>query len=239
MENELVPGIRVNLYVSGIYIVGAIIVFIGLLVLAQYSFFGYIAIILCMGAIFVYIFSVYWKPFRKQHRKKSSSKKPTNRSSSEEVFHIANNLFTYDNAVQVCKAYKGRLATYDEMVKAQQIGADWCNYGWSDDQNVFYPTSQAKYDKLKATPGHEHDCGHPGVNGGYIEDKTQLFGVNCYGIKPDPTNDDLALMNVTPSDPLTEQDKAMEAELSYWEKNKNKLLLRPFNSSRWREYIRV
>jgi hypothetical protein len=239
MDKELVPGIRVNLYVSGMYIVGAVVLFIGLLVVAQYSFFGYAAIVVCVIAMFVYIFTVYWKPLRPHHHRNKGGSNSSNQESVEEVFHIANNLFTYDSAQQACRAYKGRLATYEEMVKAQNLGADWCTYGWSDDQNVFYPTSQSKYDKLKAIPGHEHDCGHPGVNGGYIENKSELFGANCYGIKPDPTDDELAMMKIDQSTPVTDQDIAMEAELSYWEKNKSKLLLVPFNNSRWREYIRV
>ena len=239
MDKELIPGIRVNLYVNGMYIIGGIVLCIGLLILAQYSFFGYIAVVLCLIGILWIIFSVHWKFPKKNKKSKSSGSNKTIDKKEDEVFHIANNMFTYDSAQQVCKAYNGRLATYDDMLKAYNEGADWCTYGWSDDQYVFYPTQKSKYDKLKSIPGHEHDCGHPGINGGYIEDKSQLFGVNCYGVKPDPTQDDLALMNVSSSIPTTEQDIAMENELSYWKQNKNKLLLYPFNDLKWHEYLRV
>jgi hypothetical protein len=36
---------------------------------------------------------------------------------------------------------------------------------------------------LQKIKGHEHDCGRPGVNGGYIANPLVKFGVNCYGNK--------------------------------------------------------
>ena len=37
---------------------------------------------------------------------------------TKQVFHIADNLFTYDDAEAVCRAYGADLATYDHMVEA-------------------------------------------------------------------------------------------------------------------------
>ena len=236
-SNDVFPGMNVNIYVNGFYMLGIIIGCLVLFGLAQYSSWIYVAILLIFMVGVWFLFNINWKRISK---KSKNTKKHTNKSKEKsEVFHVSNNLFSYEDAQQVCKAYNGRLATYDDMVSAHKSGADWCTYGWSDDQNVFYPTQKSKYDKLKAIPGHEHDCGHPGVNGGYIEDKSILFGVNCYGKKPDPNADELALMSIAPSLPITQQDIEMENNLAYWKQNKSKLLLAPFNQSKWHSYNRI
>ena len=36
------------------------------------------------------------------------------------------------------------------------------------DQMALYPTQKKTYNKLQTIKGHEHDCGRPGINGGYI-----------------------------------------------------------------------
>ena len=40
-------------------------------------------------------------------------------------------------------------------------------------------------------PKTKNNCGRPGVNGGYIDNPYIKFGVNCYGKKPTPTENDL------------------------------------------------
>ena len=54
------------------------------------------------------------------------------------------------------------------MEDAYEDGADWCSYGWSEDQMAFFPTQKEKWKKLQKIEGHKHDCGRPGINGGYI-----------------------------------------------------------------------
>jgi hypothetical protein len=157
-----------------------------------------------------------------------------------EVFHIANQQFNYSNAQAVCKAYDSRLATYKEMEEAYNKGADWCTYGWSDGQNAFFPTQQSTYDSLQKNKGHEHDCGRPGINGGYISDANFEFGVNCYGKKPLMTDADKILMDATAPYPKNEQDIKMEKEVSYWKNKLPELLVSPFNKNSWEEpYLRV
>jgi len=103
----------------------------------------------------------------------------------EEVFHISNQDFTYEQAKCKCKAYGGRLATKDEIIKAYNKGADWCTYGWSEGQTAFYPTQKCTWDKLQqGDPKHRFDCGLPGVNGGFFANPKLKFGVNCYGVRP-------------------------------------------------------
>jgi hypothetical protein len=102
-----------------------------------------------------------------------------------EVFHIADNKFTYDTAPAVCAAYDSQLATLEQIIEAYNHGAEWCGYGWSAGGMALYPTQKGTWDALQQEPDQSKRtaCGRPGVNGGYF-DPTSKFGVNCYGIKP-------------------------------------------------------
>ena len=51
-------------------------------------------------------------------------------------------------------------------------------------------TAQKREENLQDVPGHKHDCGRPGINGGYIDNKNVRFGVNCYGYKPKMTQEE-------------------------------------------------
>jgi hypothetical protein len=104
---------------------------------------------------------------------------------NKEVFNIPGNYYSYDDARLMCKAMNAELATYDQVEAAYNNGAEWCNYGWSEGQMALFPIQKKTYDKLQQVEGHEHDCGRPGINGGYFEDSNIKFGVNCYGVKPE------------------------------------------------------
>jgi len=102
-----------------------------------------------------------------------------------EVFHIADNKFTYDDAQAVCAAYDSQLATLEQIIDAYNHGAEWCGYGWSAGGMALYPTQKGTWDALQqeVDQAKKTACGRPGVNGGYF-DPSSKFGVNCYGIKP-------------------------------------------------------
>ena len=102
-----------------------------------------------------------------------------------EVFHIADNSFTYDDAPAVCAAYGTQLASLEQIIDAYNHGAEWCGYGWSAGGMALYPTQKSTWDALQqeVDQGKKTACGRPGVNGGYF-DPSSKFGVNCYGIKP-------------------------------------------------------
>ncbi len=107
----------------------------------------------------------------------------------EEVFHIANQDYTYDQAKCKCESYGAKLATKDQVIDAYNKGANWCTYGWSNGQYAYYPTQQCEYDRIeednKSKPDSQKEfCGKPGVNGGYFANPYIKFGVNCYGVKP-------------------------------------------------------
>ena len=55
-------------------------------------------------------------------------------SGNEEVFNIANNIYTYEDAQTVCSIYGAKLATYDQIEESYQKGGEWCNYGWAMDK---------------------------------------------------------------------------------------------------------
>ena len=102
-----------------------------------------------------------------------------------EVFNIQNQDYTYDQAKCKCRAYNGRLATKAEIIDAYNKGANWCSYGWSEGQSAYYPTQKCAWDKLQRGPRKDrHNCGRPGVNGGFFANPLLKFGANCYGIKP-------------------------------------------------------
>jgi len=105
-----------------------------------------------------------------------------------EVFHIADNKFTYDDAPAVCAAYDAQLASLEQILDAYNHGAEWCGYGWSAGGMALYPTQKSTWDALQqeVDPKKKTACGRPGVNGGYF-DPTSKFGVNCYGFKPQGT----------------------------------------------------
>lgn len=156
----------------------------------------------------------------------------------DEVFNISNNLYTYDDAQAVCGAYDAQLATYDQVESAYEGGAEWCNYGWSDGQMIFFPTQKATWDKLQKTKDHKNNCGRPGVNGGYIGNPYLKFGVNCYGKKPKASDADIARMNAQKGYvyPKSKSDIDLENKIKYWKENADKLLkINSFNTSRWFE----
>ena len=152
-----------------------------------------------------------------------------------EVFNVSNNKYSYEDAQAVCSSFGAKLATYDQIEAAYNKGAEWCNYGWSDGQMAFFPTQKGSWDKLQKFPKKKNNCGRPGVNGGYIDNPYIKFGVNCYGKKPTPTENDLKRLEAQQSQPipLTAEDKELQEKIDYWKKNSDKLQLNSFNNSNW------
>ena len=151
----------------------------------------------------------------------------------KQVFNIPGNYYDYKNAKALCKAYGADLATYDQIEKAYGSGAEWCNYGWSDDQLALFPTQKKTYDRLQTIPGHENDCGRPGVNGGYIANPNVKFGVNCYGNKPKITSEEEELMKTASPYPETAKDLAFQKRVDFWKNKVDELLVSPFIYNTW------
>ena len=164
---------------------------------------------------------------------KASSSGSSGTGGSSQVFHIPGNDYVYEDAKAVCKAYGARLATYDEVESSYNKGAEWCSYGWSEDQLALYPTQKATYKELQKIEGHENDCGRPGINGGYIDNKAVRFGVNCYGSKPKITALERDIMNNQTKYPKTTKDLAREKRTKYWTQHIKDIILSPFNYDSW------
>jgi hypothetical protein len=190
-----------------------------------------------------------WHPDREKRKAEEAKAKeekkdepPKPEPPKEEVFNIQDNLYTYEDAQTVCSAYGSRLATYDEIESAYNKGAEWCNYGWSEGQMIFFPTQKKTWDKLQKTKDHKNSCGRPGVNGGYIENPYARFGINCFGVKPNPTDEEAAQLEEnkkTPDSmiPKTEKDNLLEMKVKYWKEHGDKILrLNSFNSDKWSAY---
>jgi hypothetical protein len=150
-----------------------------------------------------------------------------------EVFNIPDNTYTYDDAKAVCEAYGAQLASYDQIENAYKNGGEWCNYGWSDKQMALFPTQKETWDKLQKIKGHEHDCGRPGINGGFIDNKNVQFGVNCYGYKPVITAAETDKMQHAPIFPQSMSDIEHQKRVDYWKKRIPEIMLSPFSRSTW------
>ena len=151
----------------------------------------------------------------------------------KQVFNIPGNYYGYEDAKALCQAYGSDLATYDQIEKAYNSGAEWCNYGWSANQLALFPTQQQTYNDLQKKSGHENDCGRPGVNGGYIANKKVKFGVNCYGYKPKITSEEEELMKTATPYPESAKDIAFQKRVDYWKNNIDDILVSPFNYNTW------
>ena len=151
----------------------------------------------------------------------------------KQVFNIPGNHYNYENAKALCAAYGSDLATYKQVEDAYDGGAEWCNYGWSADQIALFPTQQETYDHLQTIEGHQHDCGRPGINGGYIANPNVRFGVNCYGNKPRITNEEEELMKTISPYPETRKDKIFQQRVDFWKNHVSNILVSPFNYNTW------
>ena len=151
----------------------------------------------------------------------------------KQVFNIPGNYYGYNDAKALCQAYGADLASYDQIEKAYNNGAEWCNYGWSANQLALFPTQKQTYDNLQNISGHENDCGRPGVNGGYIANPKVKFGVNCYGYKPKITSEEEELMKTATPYPETAKDIAFQKRVDYWKNKVDDILVSPFNYNSW------
>jgi hypothetical protein len=155
----------------------------------------------------------------------------------KEVFNISNNMYTYEDAQAVCSSYNAELATYSQIEQSYHGGGEWCNYGWSDNQMIFFPTQKSTWDKLQKNPKTKNNCGRPGINGGYMANPNLKFGVNCYGVKPKPSTYESKLMNAKVNDviPKTPEQQLVDDKVKLWKDN-NMLVVNSFNKDKWSEY---
>jgi hypothetical protein len=153
-----------------------------------------------------------------------------------EVFNVANNFYSYEDAQAVCKSFGARLATYDEVEKAYTDGGEWCNYGWSANQSIYFPTQKSTWDKLQQTKTRKNDCGRPGVNGGFIDNPNARFGANCYGVKPQPNKREKEFTETDKHTiiPKTPEDKLIESKVDFFKKYRDDFVrVNAFGENKW------
>jgi hypothetical protein len=155
-------------------------------------------------------------------------KKKLNGKPKKQVFNVTNNIYTYNEAEAVCKAFGAELATYPQLVNAYRKGADWCNYGWTKGQLALYPTQKESWLKLQEDDETKDNCGKVGINGGYFENPDMLFGVNCYGIKPPPKNHEKVKTNTK-----SKKEYELEQQIARIKKNLSNVSINPFNMDKW------
>jgi hypothetical protein len=116
-----------------------------------------------------------------------------------EVYHLSNNIYSYDDAASACAKYGGKLATRDQLEAAYKNGANWCSYGWSSNGEAYFPIQKDFFSKL--TDKNRGSCGKVGINGGKFNNRSLKFGANCYGPRPSKEqlkdNDNIASFNDT------------------------------------------
>lgn len=161
----------------------------------------------------------------------------TTDASHNEVFHIANNLYSYPEAKSICSTYGASLATPQQVESAYQKGANWISMGWSDNQMALFPAQQSTVDANASNPAMRNI--RVGVNGGYIENPDMKFGVNCYGIKPTKTSADEQLqLSMTSSAgvviPKTPQQQIIDQKVQFYKDNASNLLnISSFDGKKW------
>ena len=154
----------------------------------------------------------------------------------KQVFHIPASIYDYDNAKALCNAYGADLANIDQMEEAHKSGAEWCSYGWSDNQMILYPTQKSTWDELQKSsdPAKKNSCGRPGVNGGYFEDASKKLGVNCYGPKPDMNPSSSKLMaGVQNYEAGKMLNPEHESRVKQMKDKINDIVIAPFNKGAW------
>jgi hypothetical protein len=147
----------------------------------------------------------------------------------KQVFNLSENVYTYGDAKLACKSMGSRLASMEEMAKAYKDGANWCNYGWSQEQMALFPIQKAYWDKIQSNDKLKKSCGFPGINGGYFKNDKFRFGANCYGTKPFPKQgeNDKSYNNKI-------QNKQNTIKLNLYENIEPKVS--PFSRNKWSTY---
>jgi hypothetical protein len=154
----------------------------------------------------------------------------------KQVFHIPASVYDYDNAKALCQAYGANLANIDQIEEAHKSGAEWCSYGWSDNQMVLYPTQKSTWEELQKSsdPAKKNSCGRPGINGGYIENASMKAGVNCYGPKPEINPASSKLMSSIQNYEAGKMiDPLHEARVQQMKSKINDIVIAPFNKGAW------
>lgn len=170
----------------------------------------------------------------------------------KEVFNIDNSIFTYDQAPSVCKAFGAKLATPAQIENAYKNGANWCNAGWVEGQEIAHPIQKSYLNSLskkeqKECGGRHGTLGRKFSSTIGLDGKQLRFGVNCYGKRPTPDESVISYNNKNKNtecnnkssnknqdeDTNTEDDQI--GVIKKFIKN-GKITPRPYSNTLWSEY---
>ena len=145
-----------------------------------------------------------------------------------QVFNIKENIYTLDDAPGVCGALGADVASIDQLIDAHKNGADWCNVGWTNDGLAAYPIQYSTWKTLQDNnPNQRNICGSTGINLAR-NDPNLLYGVNCYGVKPEPKGNEKIKQSI-----ISDKQKAINAQIAQFQKNINAIGVVPFNATTW------
>jgi hypothetical protein len=148
--------------------------------------------------------------------------------SLKQVFNIKENIYTLDDAAGVCGALGADVASINQLIDAHKIGADWCNVGWTSDGLAAYPIQYSTWKTLQDNePNKRNICGDVGINLAR-NDPNLLYGVNCFGIKPEPKGNEKVRDKI-----ISDKQSALNAKIAQFRKNMNAIGVGPFNGDAW------
>lgn len=234
------PSATAKLVTPDVYglFAGAFLIILTVVVLISTGSFMAVIVLWLMIGLILYVLVYYGfldiSSYAKSTEAKLVNPQPVTTSGNplvgNEVFHIADAQFTYDEAAAVCAAYDAKLATLEQVIDAFNKGAEWCSYGWTAGGMALYPTQKATWEELQREidPGKRTRCGRPGVNGGYF-DPANRFGVNCFGFKPEG--------NFKPPVPVPGTDKTQfDKMVGKFRDMIKSITLSPFSRNEWSKF---
>jgi hypothetical protein len=146
----------------------------------------------------------------------------------KQVFNIKENIYTLDDAPAICGALGAELASINNLIDSHKKGADWCNVGWTSDGLAAYPIQYSTWKTLQDNNADARGiCGKPGINL-VRNDPNLLYGVNCYGVKPEPKGGE-KVKEVLVSD----KQQALNAKIAQFQKNMASIGVASFNDDAW------
>jgi hypothetical protein len=150
-----------------------------------------------------------------------------------EVFIIQDNIYSYDDAEPLCRAYGARLATMGDLYNAWKKGANWCVYGWVKERKAVYPIQKKEWLSLQNNPDEtaRNKCGLPGINGGFVKDGSARYGVHCYGVKPPLWKNYMA--NKMAQENASSGEILLDERTKYFKRRLNEYTIIPFSKQDW------
>jgi hypothetical protein len=148
----------------------------------------------------------------------------TNIQPKKEVYLVSNNIFSKSEVPKVCQGlFNGTVATKEQLNESYNNGANWCNYGWDNNGEAYYP--------LQDNTNNSSCEGSKGLNGGKMPNDNIKLGALCYGVKPE----DGKYSNLTK---IKQDSSFSEGDLLMLENYRKKLAnggikITPFNNNSW------